>query len=113
MYMNYEDILWVKENIKYLTYYTTFNNCISILKDGLLKIGSGFEVTNPPHAKLHGPRLFRTNGELYKYMASNFNISMCDYSPILLFDPKILWKLLCYYFSYHDSYGQKLDSIQI
>ncbi len=111
MYMDSEDILLVKQNIQYLTHYTDILNCESIFRDNILKHGSN------PHIKVLNMSVFPAGeyrlGELplsgkklLDIMGENFNISMCgDDSIVLLFDPKILWKTLYYYFSYYDEYG--------
>jgi hypothetical protein len=142
MYMDNDDIEFVKEHLQYLTHSTSLENFESILKDGVLKRQKfdvvmmsallkvlDFEIANKISADNilrnlnyntmleYPPKMSDIKDEmLCNSMAGDFNIGACsrpDYSPILLFDPKILWKELYYFFSRYDEYGESNTEMYI
>ena len=104
-YMNLEDIKLVKKYIRYLPHYTSYENFKNIMKTGLLLPGKNFDVVMVSvFLKQHFPKEYMN----YDSDDRPFYMGMCneDHYIILLFDPKMLYHELYYYFEAFDNYGE-------
>ena len=102
-YMDIGDIKLVKKYIKYLPHYTSYENFKNIMKSGMLIPSTGFDVVMVSAFLKNVPK-----GWSDEYTGTeNFYMNMCyQYNNIvLLFDPKMLYHELYYYFSSADNFG--------
>lgn len=106
-YMDIEDIKLVKKYIECLPHYTTYENFKNIMKTGMLFHSNQFDVVMVSVFLKPFPQGAVYDDDYDNNYTEKFYNGMCmeHDNIILLFDPKMLYHELYYYFSSFDNYG--------